>query len=686
MHTTLTPLTVSHKNFKLIKGNLWKICTIISSKAFSFHVNQQNLSLLKSFDKRVSCFFCLFHTSYENASSNNKKFLPLMVAYALSIHKCQGLTLPAVHIDCRNIFAPGQLSVALSRVKEVGHISLANFSITALPNQPQHVIEFLKSAPISFSDSCCAAKTLSIIPKVAADDVFLSSDNEGDDVTFDDNELVKQVLEQGSTESEIENENSLLGASQIIEKLLCCKEKSETQKSVNATVKNISETKMKMFADHCQEFFTQAYEKHCKEASDTKQMTAFEAECVEFLFLPVYHEALKKLFETENPNRIHQLIGSSTVSLLRDCFLDGKSRKTIVTVRTDPCEVSLTSKKKVYHLTGRCLFKMKKCYQRSMINNSRLITSNNISKWKNAESCLADLTQLESDVESSKDILGEIVTHTTAHEYFPGALTHPSQPFFNFAMQIEKKRHKYHCMEGLKTHKGNVFVKCKSSIIKDPEIQSMMRAMLPDSENANVICNMFCQKYLNIMSNQLRKEMRDRLNYEKKLAHRARHKGSANKPAVTYESIISSLDLVQCHSVIKEEVRKSNITFLQKFTIPQLIVIGYGYNLSLKKRQGKPAIMKHLASTILSAAGIANGTFKEQGVTCATAKRSKANKDEAYPCPKCKKPYDPKENSIYCNMCCGWLHQKCAKVTDEEWEELSNSEDHWFCDTCLAVG
>ena len=96
--------------------------------------------------------------------------------------------------------------------------------------------------------------------------------------------------------------------------------------------------------------------------------------------------------------------------------------------------------------------------------------------------------------------------------------------------------------------------------------------------------------------------------------------------------------------------------------------------------------MKHLASTILPAAGIANGTFKEKGVTCATAKRSKANKDEAYPCPKCKKPYDPKENSIYCNMCCGWLHQKCAKVTDEEWEELSNSEDHWFCDTCLAVG
>ena len=108
--------------------------------------------------------------------------------------------------------------------------------------------------------------------------------------------------------------------------------------------------------------------------------------------------------------------------------------------------------------------------------------------------------------------------------------------------------------------------------------------------------------------------MRDRLNYEKKLAHRARHKGSANKPAVTYESIINSSDLIQCHSVIKEEVRKSDITFLQKFTIPQLIVIGYGYNLSLKKRQGKPTIMKHLTSTILSAAGIANGTFKEQGI------------------------------------------------------------------------
>jgi hypothetical protein len=52
--------------------------------------------------------------------------VPLAPGYALTIHKCQGLTLDDVRIDLgRGAFAPGQLYVALSRARSIEGLSFA---------------------------------------------------------------------------------------------------------------------------------------------------------------------------------------------------------------------------------------------------------------------------------------------------------------------------------------------------------------------------------------------------------------------------------------------------------------------------------------------------------------------------------------------------------------------------------
>jgi ATP-dependent DNA helicase PIF1 len=51
----------------------------------------------------------------------------LLPAYALTIHKSQGMTLDAAVIDCKNIFACGQLYVALSRVRNLENLKVLNF-------------------------------------------------------------------------------------------------------------------------------------------------------------------------------------------------------------------------------------------------------------------------------------------------------------------------------------------------------------------------------------------------------------------------------------------------------------------------------------------------------------------------------------------------------------------------------
>ncbi|XP_060582058.1 uncharacterized protein LOC132738566, partial [Ruditapes philippinarum] len=51
----------------------------------------------------------------KNAVVAVREQYPLKPAYALTIHKSQGMTLERVEVDCRDIFKPGQLGVAMGR-------------------------------------------------------------------------------------------------------------------------------------------------------------------------------------------------------------------------------------------------------------------------------------------------------------------------------------------------------------------------------------------------------------------------------------------------------------------------------------------------------------------------------------------------------------------------------------------
>lgn len=53
--------------------------------------------------------------------------IPLKLCYAITIHKSQGMNLSELLIDCKNIFADGQLYTALSRIKDPKNMYILNF-------------------------------------------------------------------------------------------------------------------------------------------------------------------------------------------------------------------------------------------------------------------------------------------------------------------------------------------------------------------------------------------------------------------------------------------------------------------------------------------------------------------------------------------------------------------------------
>ncbi len=64
------------------------------------------------------------------------KQLPLRLAWAITVHKSQGMTLDSAHIDLRRAFVEGMGYVALSRVKSMSQLALDGLNGMALKTSP----------------------------------------------------------------------------------------------------------------------------------------------------------------------------------------------------------------------------------------------------------------------------------------------------------------------------------------------------------------------------------------------------------------------------------------------------------------------------------------------------------------------------------------------------------------------
>ncbi|MDO8515792.1 MAG: AAA family ATPase [bacterium] len=86
--------------------------------------------------------------------------IPLRLAWAITVHKSQGMSLDAAHIDLSNAFEHGQGYVALSRVRSLRGLSLAGFNERALEVHPEIAVKDTEFR----NASQCARENLAHMP------------------------------------------------------------------------------------------------------------------------------------------------------------------------------------------------------------------------------------------------------------------------------------------------------------------------------------------------------------------------------------------------------------------------------------------------------------------------------------------------------------------------------------------
>ena len=147
--TTPTTLQVCEKTQVMLTYNI-SPTLVNGSRGIITGFSPENFPIVEFVNGAVVCIkpnkFSLYHT-LRNGKVVQVGYalqVPLKIAYALTIHACQGSTLDYVSIDLRETFEYGQAYTALSRVRTLDGLFLKKFDFDLIQAHPE-ALKFINS-------------------------------------------------------------------------------------------------------------------------------------------------------------------------------------------------------------------------------------------------------------------------------------------------------------------------------------------------------------------------------------------------------------------------------------------------------------------------------------------------------------------------------------------------------------
>jgi hypothetical protein len=498
--------------------------------------------------------------------------LPLKVAYAITIHKSQGMSLNILEVDCSGIFAAGQLGVAVGRATSTSGLRLLHF------NPRKHVLPADKHVKDFYDDlgegldvnlTCCSKQaTLDDIPDVA----IVRNPEEDDTEDVSEEELVLMLAQladehnegdvsEGSVDSDsdksincTQDESDLYSDPAPMAKIDVTTPKSPLPFPVNARtllndlIKEDAETKVQHSMNDCITYLLTIPE--CQKLAEVTLSSLQDLWKISGIKAGVTHVPLRDFYTAFQKYRLkdyrkqcHIYLGqrSDEMFLVLSEFLLSIRAKLIEFHRHQQAEstpstsnkvvdMSDAGKGKVRHLAGRSIAMAKK----RVLQQLNTALSSNRGKGSTIDFGQQQILHLNHMRTTYEDLrkgpYASTLDEIERRQNWGGGLTHVTDVVFIFYMNLEHLRQNLHTMKNVAKYKGKILSWTTAMLLDDASLNEGFQKVFEDLEEKNdtIVAKLFIilvENYLVCANNEFRLFVADSLGKRKKHAHRKFIKG-----------------------------------------------------------------------------------------------------------------------------------------------------------------
>lgn len=633
----------------------------------------------------------------------SRQQMPLKLAFALTVHKAQGMSLPKVVIDCRNMHNPGQIGVAVGRATHKDGLQIINYSDHLLKLHPEHISSFYdRPSEEPAEDLHCCRQSVPIdgsnCQVVIADTNEISTNDQNnnliDNICVNNTDMEENVIDSGSegmvgesdkeyierdvNTARIDFDHDHSGYCQVMtvsfEKISQAvnKEKYDTpvtdgqtklNDNLNALLSNADLTQdfTESILYHFQSAFNMAMPRNTNVKVENKHITSFYSRVTLFLQTSVYTKLVKKLYQKEALNSIHYRAAFVIVRFAREEIIERTSNPTLQeaieeakTIAGEILKGSAAGRGKQRYIGGWVVAKLKHKKKKFVRKNLyKTSTKKAADKADKEVKILETLTESESTLlDSSHD--QESLVFTKNKQNLRGGLTNISDDAFHFFTYLDNRLQQLMTEQAVHIHGKNFHTYLCDSISCDEDVYSIFTEAVKLEFSEDLIREVFeeaVQKFMMVVTAQFRRDFLRKLKVVKEEAHRKEIKAAKSKKSTSSKKV---QDVSKETPMGESDSMSSNIATSTKSLYRQM------QQCISKKRQRGESDALH--------------SKKQQKRN----KKSRENHPERilWPCGICGSSCS--DSCVCCDLCDKWHHYSCLNCTGDEFE------DDWFCPACRS--